>query len=70
MTVEDNCVKGGFGSAILEFASEHNYKNDIKVLGIPDTFMQQGTTVQLQEQIGLDSTSIRNTINKILNTTT
>ena len=70
MTVEDNCVKGGFGSAILEFASEHNYKNDIKVLGIPDTFMQQGTTVQLQEQIGLDSTSIRNKINKILNTTT
>ena len=70
MTVEDNCVKGGFGSAILEFASEHNYKNDIKVLGVPDTFMQQGTIVQLQEQIGLDSASIRNTINKILNTTT
>ena len=69
ITVEDNCVKGGFGSAILEFASQHNYKNDIKVLGIPDTFIQQGTTIQLQEQIGLDSMSIRNIINNILNTT-
>src|SRR4029078_6872968 len=34
VTVEDGCVEGGFGSAILEFIAQHRYKNDIRVLGI------------------------------------
>ena len=36
ITVEDGTVVGGFGSAILEFMAEHNYKADVKILGIPD----------------------------------
>jgi 1-deoxy-D-xylulose-5-phosphate synthase len=36
ITVEDGTVVGGFGSAVLEFMNEHNYKAEIKILGIPD----------------------------------
>lgn len=59
ITVEDNAIKGGFGSAILEFSAEHNYKNTIKVLGIPDVFIEQGTVGELQEMIGLDAVGLR-----------
>ncbi|MFV0564978.1 MAG: 1-deoxy-D-xylulose-5-phosphate synthase [Flavobacteriaceae bacterium] len=55
ITVEDNVVKGGFGSAILEFAQTNNYKNNIKILGIPDRFVEHGSVTQLQKSVGLDS---------------
>ena len=58
ITVEDNAIKGGFGSAVLEFAAEHNYKNTIKVLGIPDAFIEQGSVAELQKMIGLDVESL------------
>ncbi len=55
ITVEDNAINGGFGSAILEFASIHRYKTDIKVLGIPDAFVEHGSVTQLQKSVGLDA---------------
>jgi len=58
ITIEDGAIKGGFGSAILEFASENNYQQPIKILGIPDIFIEHGTVVKLQEKIGLDSLSL------------
>lgn len=58
ITVEENAVKGGFGSAILEFAAEHNYKNDIYLKGIPDVFIEHGTVAELQESIGLDTKNL------------
>ncbi|WP_290698946.1 1-deoxy-D-xylulose-5-phosphate synthase [Lacinutrix sp.] len=58
ITVEDNAIKGGFGSAILEFAAEHNYKNNIYIKGIPDTFIEHGTVTELHESVGLDVKSI------------
>ena len=54
-TIEDGTIKGGFGSTILEFAAENNYQNKIKVLGIPDNFVEHGTVSQLQTKIGLDA---------------
>ena len=54
VTVEDHAIKGGFGSAILEFASENNYKNTIQTLGIPDAFIEHGSVIELQESVGLD----------------
>ena len=57
-TIEDNSLNGGFGSAILEFASANNYKNTIKVLGIPDTFIEHGSVTELQKSIGLDVESL------------
>ena len=58
ITVENGTIKGGFGSAILEFASHNHYKNDMKLLGIPDAFIEHGTTHELQQQCGLDAVSI------------
>ncbi|MDO6598936.1 1-deoxy-D-xylulose-5-phosphate synthase [Tenacibaculum sp. 1_MG-2023] len=66
ITVEDGTVKGGFGSAILEFASENNYSNTIKLLGVPDMFIEHGTVEELQEICGLDVNSIQEEIEGLL----
>lgn len=66
ITIEDNAIKGGFGSAILEFTSTHNYKNNINLLGIPDMFIEHGKITELQQSIGLDVESITNYINKFI----
>lgn len=54
ITVEDSVKKGGFGSGIAEFAAENNYKNNIKILGIPDEFIEHGTVAELQRFCGID----------------
>ena len=60
ITIEDGTIVGGFGSAILEFASNNNYnKNSIKNLGIPDTFIEHGKTEELFEIIGLSKEKIK-----------
>lgn len=65
ITVEDGTVKGGFGTAVLEFMAEHGYKADVKILGIPDRIVEHGTPKQLYEEIGLDAASIANTIREM-----
>ena len=62
ITVEDGTVKGGFGSAILEFMAEHNYNASIKILGIPDTIIEHGTPKELYNEIGIDANNIAETI--------
>jgi len=54
ITIEDGVVKGGFGSAILEFAAQNNYTSNLKILGIPDEFIEQGTVEELQQLCGID----------------
>jgi 1-deoxy-D-xylulose-5-phosphate synthase len=66
VTVEDHSIKGGFGSAILEFAAIHQYKNTINVLGVPDEFIEHGGVDVLQQSIGLDAESLKHTIESIL----
>ena len=58
ITIEDGVIKGGFGSAILEFASENNYTSKITVLGIPDEFIEQGTVTELQQYCKIDVKSL------------
>ena len=58
ITIEDGTIKGGVGSAVLEFASAHNYKKTIKTLGLPDSFIEHGTVDELQKLIGLDANSL------------
>ena len=67
ITIEDGVVAGGFGSAVLEFMAENNYTNKIKVLGIPDVFIKHGETSKLKTSIGLDSLSLRKTIESFKN---
>jgi len=58
ITVEEGTIKGGFGSAILEFASKNNYQHKIKNLGIPDKFIEHGSVFKLQHKLGLDANSL------------
>lgn len=54
ITVEDGTVVGGFGSAILEWMNENNYKADVKILGIPDIIIEHASQKQQQQQAGID----------------
>ncbi len=66
VTIEDGIVSGGFGSAIAEFALKNNYKNPIKLLGIPDAFPEQGTVEQLKELSGISSEKIVIELQKLM----
>ena len=58
ITVEDGTVVGGFGSAVAEFMAEHGYKNELKILGIPDRIVEHGTPKELHRECGYDTPSI------------
>lgn len=60
ITIEDGTIKGGFGSTIVEFASENNYAKPVKILGIPDHFIEHGTVEELQKICKIDVKSIEN----------
>ncbi|WP_347923078.1 1-deoxy-D-xylulose-5-phosphate synthase [Pontimicrobium sp. SW4] len=66
ITVEDGTIKGGLGSEILEFASKNGYTNIVKIIGIPDEFIEHGNIHELQKDISLDAEGIRNAIVNIL----
>ena len=66
ITIEDGAICGGFGSAITEFAANHNYDNTIKLLGIPDTFMEHGSVEELQDLAGISQEHIKLYITKLL----
>ncbi|WP_392349023.1 1-deoxy-D-xylulose-5-phosphate synthase [uncultured Polaribacter sp.] len=63
-TIEDGTIKGGFGAAILEFASKNEYKNKIQVLGIPDNFIEHGSVLELQRKIGLNPSNLASLFSK------
>lgn len=58
VTIEDGVTKGGFGSAILEFAAKNNYTAKIQLLGIPDEFIEHGTVEKLQQYCNIDVKSL------------
>ena len=62
ITVEDGVLKGGMGSAILEFMSDNGYTPQIKRLGIPDKFIQHGPVKDLYSICGIDTETIYQTI--------
>jgi len=62
ITIEDGVISGGFGSAILEFRNQHGLTSSIKILGLPDSFIEHGTQKELYQELGLDSLGIYKTI--------
>ncbi len=66
ITVEDGTVEGGIGSAILEFMAQHGYKNDIKILGIPDRLVEHGTPKELQRECGYDAQAIADAVREMM----
>lgn len=67
LTVEDGCVMGGFGSAILEFISDNNYKNSVQRLGIPDRVIEHGSQEELYVECNYDDDAIYRFSKKMLN---
>ena len=58
VTVEDGCLMGGFGSAVLEFMAENGYAAQVKRLGIPDAIVEHGTQEQLHAECYFDAEGI------------
>nr|WP_321234548.1 1-deoxy-D-xylulose-5-phosphate synthase [uncultured Psychroserpens sp.] len=58
ITIEDGVLIGGFGSAILEFASKNNYTIPIKTLGLPDTFVEHASVKQQHQSIKIDAENL------------
>ncbi|MBQ81853.1 MAG: 1-deoxy-D-xylulose-5-phosphate synthase [Crocinitomicaceae bacterium] len=58
VTVEDGCVLGGFGSAVVEWMSDQGYVARVKRLGVPDKWIEHGTQAELYEECGYDAAAI------------
>ena len=66
ITVEDGCLMGGFGSAVVEFMSDNNYSAQIKRLGIPDAYIHHGTQAELWAECGYDKAGIVKTASEMI----
>jgi len=66
ITIEDGTIIGGLGSAVIEFMNDHNYKAYVRRLGVPDTFIEQGTVAELYRLCGCDIQGILETANELV----
>lgn len=66
LTVENGTQLGGFGSAVLEFMMEHKYYSRVKILGIPDKFIQHGKISELQYECGFHPKRISRFVREML----
>ena len=66
ITVEDGCLMGGFGSAVLEFMADRGYKAEVVRLGIPDEYIHHGTQEELWATCGFDVAAIVASVERIL----
>ena len=66
ITIENGVIIGGFGTAILEFASIYNYTNKIERLGISDNFVEHGAVKELQDMEGISALKIQTTLMQYL----
>ena len=62
VTVEDGVIRGGLGSAVIEYMADHNLHPDVVRLGLPDHFVEHGTPEELYHLVGLDAEAIRQAI--------
>ncbi|MFD2787655.1 1-deoxy-D-xylulose-5-phosphate synthase [Hymenobacter rubripertinctus] len=65
VTVEDGCVQGGFGSAVLEFMADHGYSLPVRRLGIPDRVVEHGTQDELYKECGFDAAGIATALREL-----
>jgi 1-deoxy-D-xylulose-5-phosphate synthase len=65
VTVEDGCLQGGFGAAVLEFMADHGYSVLVKRLGIPDRVVEHGTQDELYKECGFDAAGIANAVREL-----
>jgi 1-deoxy-D-xylulose-5-phosphate synthase len=66
ITIENGTVLGGLGSAVMEFMAENNYKPSIIRLGLPDQFIEHGSTPQLLHLCNIDNEAVIDALNRIV----
>lgn len=66
ITVEDNAIMGGAGSAVAEFVMQQQLKVQVTLLGLPDSFIKHGTQQEIYSELGLDSAGILTSISKLV----
>ena len=64
VTLEDNAIAGGAGSAVIEYFAAQGYSKPVKLLGLPDEFIKHGTQGEIHAELGLSSDGIREQINR------
>jgi len=66
VTVEDGCLMGGFGSAVLEWMVDHGYGAQVKRLGIPDEVIEHGEQIELHRECGFDPVGIADAVRSLV----
>jgi len=66
LTVEDGCLQGGFGSAVLEFMADHTYHSEVRRLGIPDAVIEHGEQLELHDEAGFGPAGIEKAVLSML----
>jgi 1-deoxy-D-xylulose-5-phosphate synthase len=64
VTLEDGTIKGGLGSAVLEYMAENGYSPRVEIMGIPDEFVEHGTPEELYRICGMNEDDVLRTILK------
>ena len=62
ITVENGVIRGGLGSAVLEWMNDHGYAPRVQRLGLPDSFVEHGTVKELMHIVGIDEEGIKKAI--------
>lgn len=62
LTVENGCMTGGLGTAVMEYMAEEGYKPSIRRLGLPDRFIEHGSVPQLLKICNIDADAIVRTL--------
>jgi 1-deoxy-D-xylulose-5-phosphate synthase len=65
ITVEDGTVKGGLGTVVNDWFNANGYSIPVKMMGLPDEFVTQGTVAQLYKCCGIDKESLKGVIKEI-----
>ncbi|MEO8068579.1 MAG: 1-deoxy-D-xylulose-5-phosphate synthase [Flavobacteriales bacterium] len=66
ITIEDGCIQGGMGSAVLEFMADHGYTAQVKRLGIPDRWIEHGSQKELYAECGFDEVALVAAVKEML----
>ncbi|MEY3399450.1 MAG: hypothetical protein RL220_2044, partial [Bacteroidota bacterium] len=66
ITVEDGCIQGGMGSAVIEFMADNGYTARVRRLGIPDRYIEHGTQEELYRECGYDALAIETACHELL----
>ena len=66
ITIENGTVSGGLGSAVMEYMMDNGFTPLIKRLGLPDRFIEHGSTPQLLHLCNIDEDAVINTLNSMI----